>query len=150
MSARREPIRYDAVPQSEKTFPRATVRTTNVSAAARFSGSSEASKSMPNRTFPRPLTSCPARRRSRTGRRRNLDWRRSCSAGRVSIGISTTCHIILATARAKDARDALEIRGFRAAVLKVRIQTGWTPSAPAEPASDRIGGAALLFTERSP
>ena len=31
-----------------------------------------------------------------------------------------------------------------------RIQMGWTPSATAEPASDRIGGAALLFNERSP
>jgi hypothetical protein len=33
---------------------------------------------------------------------------------------------------------------------QVRIQMGWTPSATAEPASDKIGGAALLFNERSP
>ena len=34
--------------------------------------------------------------------------------------------------------------------LEVRIQMGWTPSATAEPGSDRIGGTALSFKERSP
>ena len=33
---------------------------------------------------------------------------------------------------------------------EVRIQMGWTPSATAEPGSDRIGGTALSFNERSP
>ena len=34
--------------------------------------------------------------------------------------------------------------------LEFRIQMGWTPSATAEPGSDRIGGTALLFNGRSP
>jgi hypothetical protein len=34
--------------------------------------------------------------------------------------------------------------GTRAAILIVLVQMGWTPSATAEPASDRIGGTAVI------
>ena len=40
--------------------------------------------------------------------------------------------------------------GEAIAELEVRIQMGWTPSATTEPGSDRIGGTALSFNERSP
>ena len=45
--------------------------------------------------------------------------------------------------RSRRATDAASV-----AELKFRIQMGWTPSATAEPGSDRIGGAALCHSMR--
>jgi hypothetical protein len=103
------------------------------------SGSSTAARGSPTETSYWRISK---QKSSRTRRLRNLDQRRrSILRDASQSGSAGPCHITLACARAgRGTRHVLEIRGFRGAVLQVRIRL---PPAKSHERTIRRPGAAL-------